>query len=177
MDHKGMIQTLKRSLRTTFLTPFTHRDQQDWKTFVSTTLWQTMIGRAKMLMETGSTRNSRNVVFQTTSSLTQKRKHREKTTTTLWYFSLFLFEQRVVCFLTLKELRKHSTGWWIQIALPTMPDCRCWKHSLMSRRSMKQDMLIMKRRSAMTNHSWWERQKQPWMTSLTWTSTHPLISL
>ena len=38
------------------------------------------------------------------------------------------------------------------------PDCssyhaRCWKHSLMSRRSMKQDMLIMKRRSAMTNHS------------------------
>jgi len=31
---------------------------------------------------TGSTRSSRNLVFQTTSSLTQKRKHREKTTTT-----------------------------------------------------------------------------------------------
>jgi len=33
---------------------------QDCKTFVSTTLWHTMIGMAKMLMETGSTRNSRN---------------------------------------------------------------------------------------------------------------------
>ena len=42
MDHKkrcwklqSTIQTLKRSLRTTFLTPITHRDQQDWKMFVS----------------------------------------------------------------------------------------------------------------------------------------------
>jgi len=54
------IQTLKKSLRTNFLTPFIPRDQQDWKMFISTTLWETTVGMAKMLMATGSTQSSRN---------------------------------------------------------------------------------------------------------------------
>ena len=54
--------------------------------FVSTTLWQTTIGKAKMLMETGNTPNSRNLVFQTTSYLTHKRKHRED----YYYYSVIL---------------------------------------------------------------------------------------
>jgi len=41
---------------------------------------------AKMLMETGSTPNSRNLVFQTTSYLTHKRKHRED----YYYYSVIL---------------------------------------------------------------------------------------
>jgi len=94
MDHKVMLEIAEHDPDTekifedNLLTPFTHRDQQDCEKFVSKTLWQTMIGMAKMLIETGSTRNSRNLVFQTTSSLTQKRKHREKTTTT---FLILLF--------------------------------------------------------------------------------------
>ena len=88
MDHKVLLEMAEHNpdteeiLRTTFLTPTIHRDQQGWKMFVSTTLWQTMIGMPKIVVETGSIQSSINLGFQTTNSLIQRRKHREKTITT-----------------------------------------------------------------------------------------------
>ena len=56
------------------------RDQQLWKVFVSMTLWLTMIGKAEMMMVIGSTENSQNLDFLTTSSLILPMNYIEKTT-------------------------------------------------------------------------------------------------